>query len=80
MLMWIEDINCPGAEIIFDRLIKFTDTKLLAYAVSSSVKKALVCDQQVWLSSMSALLENENLKAELPKDILRVLKNRYHKG
>ena len=77
MLEWLEDINWPGAEIILDRLIKFTDTSWLAGWISTCVKRALVCDQQHWLGNMSALLENENLKPMLPKDIYNTLYIRY---
>ena len=77
MLEWVEDINWPGAEFILSRLIKFTDTSLLSLFMVSCVKEALVCDRQEWLGNMSALLENENLKPNLPRDIYNVLYNRY---
>ena len=79
MLEWLEDINWPGAETILSRLIKFTDTSLLSIFVVSCVKEALACDQQQWLGNMSALMENENLKTNLPKDVLKVLNDRYGK-
>lgn len=77
MLEWLEDINWPGAEMILNRLIAFTDTSWLAVSISTSVKRALACDRQGWLGNMSALLENENLRVALPKDIRNVLSSRY---
>lgn len=73
MLEWLEDINWPGAEIILDRLIKFSDTSLLAINITHCVKEALACDQQGWLGNMSVLLRNDHLKQKLPKDIYNVL-------
>lgn len=78
MLEWLEDLNWPGAEIILDRLIKFADTSLLSIFIVHCVKEALACDQQSWLGNMSALLENESLKMNLPKDIYNVLYDRHN--
>jgi len=79
MLVWLEDINWPGAETILERLIKFNDTSLLSIFIVRCVKQALACNQQDWLGNMSALLENENLKNNLPPDIYELLKCHYNK-
>lgn len=77
LLEWIEDINWPGAEIILNRLIDYSDASSLAMSVSTCVKMALVCDLQGWLGNMSALLNNPKLKDAIPKDIYNVLYCRY---
>ena len=77
LLEWLEDMNWPGAEIVLQRLIKFQDPKFLSIFLVHCVKKALACDEQAWLGSMAVLLENENLKDHLPKDIYNTLYCRY---
>lgn len=78
MLEWLGDINWPGAEIILDRLIEFSDTSLLSINITYCVKEALACDEQGWLGNMAALLQNGNLKTSLPKDIYNILFKRYN--
>jgi hypothetical protein len=73
LLEWLADMNWPGAETVLQRLIEFNDQSLLSLFIDHCVKEALVCDDQVWLGNMAALLENDNLKNFLPKDIYNVL-------
>lgn len=77
LLEWLGDMNWPGAEIVLQRLIKFQDLRFLSIFIVHCVKEALVCDDQAWLGNMAALLENENLKDNLPKDIYNTLYCRY---
>lgn len=77
MLEWIADLNWPGAEAILSRLKKLTNTNILSASIVDCVKAALACDRQVWLGNMAELVENENLKTTLPKDVYNVLFNRY---
>lgn len=77
MLEWLSDMNFPGAEIIFERLLKYQDSKSLAYRLEPLVKQAMAWDDQFWLSNMAALLENENLKDYLQRDIYNSLCSRY---
>ena len=79
LLEWLEDMNWPGAETIFERLLRMEDTSMLAMFLVNRVKEALACDKQVWLGNMAALLENKNLEDELPRgDIYNSLYLRYH--
>ena len=73
LLEWLADMNWPGAEIVLQRLIEFRDPKLLSLFIEHCVKEALVCDDQAWLGNMAALLENDNLKRHLPKDVYNTL-------
>ena len=79
LLRWLEDMNWPGAETIFNRLLEFKETSFLSLFIVDCVKEALVCDRISWLGNMSALLENEYINETcLPKDIYNVLYRRYH--
>ncbi|MBQ7171275.1 MAG: DUF5071 domain-containing protein [Clostridia bacterium] len=73
MLEWLEDMNWPGAELVLERLIKMKDISFLSSFLTVCVKEALILDNQSWLGNMAALLENDDLKNELPKDIRKVL-------
>ena len=79
LLEWLGDMNWPGAEIIFDRLIEIKDTDFLSVILARCVKEALACDNQFWLGNMAALLENKSLKDNLPKDIYNSLYSRHYK-
>jgi hypothetical protein len=78
LLQWLRDMNWPGAEIIFQRLLRLMDTKMLSLCLVDCVKQALACDDQPWLGNMSALLENERIGENLPKDTYNSLYCRYH--
>ena len=61
ILLWIEDMNWPGAIIIVDRLKKFHDTKMLSFAIKECVKRASATDNHIWLENLSELM-NDNVK------------------
>ena len=73
LLEWLADMNWPGAEIVLQRLIEFKEPRLLSIFVVPCVKEALACDDQAWLGNMAALLDNKDLKSNLPKDIYNTL-------
>ena len=75
LLEWLQDLNWPGALIILDRLKKFSGKRLkkpfmdrFAYANNLNNEEGLV-----WLDYLSELLDNEELKAVLPKPIIEKL-------
>jgi len=72
-------MNYPGAEIILERLKKFNETNLLVMSIERCVKEALMFDEQIWLENMAGLLDNEDIKANLPKDIFEVFFSRNSK-
>ena len=78
LLEWIEDLNWPGALIIMERLKNFSETEMLTFAVEESTKIASATDNHIWLKNLSALLNNEKLKANLPIDILEILEKHSH--
>lgn len=79
LLEWLQDLNWPGALIILDRLKNFSGKKLIkpfmeryAYADSLNNEEGLT-----WLDYLSELLDNAELKAELPQPIIEVLQKHY---
>lgn len=82
LLEWLRDLNWPGAVIILERLKTFSGGKLkksfiecFTYAVNLNNVEGVL-----YLSSLSELLDNEELKAELPEEILKNLQKYYHNG
>lgn len=80
LLEWLQDLNWPGALIILDRLKIFSGEKLkrpfmelFVYANSLHNEEGLM-----WLDSLSDLLDNEQLKAMLPKEATKTLQKHYH--
>lgn len=79
LLEWLQDLNWPGALIILDRLKIFSGEKLkkpfidrFSYADNLNNEEGLM-----WLDRLSELLDNEELKAVLPKPIAEKLKKHY---
>ena len=79
LLEWLQDLNWPGALIILDRLKVFNGKKLkkpyierVTYACNLNSEEG-----QMWLDYLSELLDNEKLKAELPKPILEKVQKHY---
>lgn len=79
LLEWLQDLNWPGALIILDRLKIFSGEKLkrpfidlVTYATNLNNEEGLM-----WLDNLSELLDNEELKEELPKPIVEKLQKHY---
>lgn len=79
LLGWLQDLNWPGALQILDRLKIFSGEKLkrpfinfVTYAISLNNEEGLM-----WLDNLSELLDNEELKEELPKPIVERLQKHY---
>lgn len=80
LLDWLRDLNWPGASIILDRLKKFPGEQLKEPFIAQLAQaKSLDNDEgQMWLDYLSELLDNEDLKAVLPKPIIEDLQKHYH--
>ena len=79
LLEWLQDLNWPGALTILDRLKIFSGQKLkkpfidrFAHANNLDNEEGLVI-----LDYLSELLDNEELKAVLPKHIIEKLQKHY---
>ena len=76
---WLYDLNWPGARVILDRLKNFSGETIkepfmafFAYVNNLNNEEGLI-----WLDNLSELLDNEALKAVLPKEILEKLQKHY---
>lgn len=79
LLEWLQDLNWPGALIILDRLKVFDGEKLKQPFIERVTDASNLNSEegQMWLDYLSELLDNEELKAELPKPILEKLQKHY---
>lgn len=75
MLLWLEDLNWPGAECILDRLIRFEKVDVLARNIDTWVPALQKLEEWAWLSFLAELLKNRNLVDILEPEVLRALQN-----
>ena len=69
LLEWLQDINWPGALIIFERLKVFSGNKLKKPFLDSLTIATNIKNEEgvMWVYYLSKLLENDELKSELLK-------------
>ena len=77
LLEWIEDLNWPGALTILDRLLR-CNIDPFSFDFIECVRTAMATNNQKWLDNLSELLDNKELAAALPEDVLNILQKRYH--
>lgn len=79
LLEWLQDLNWPGSLIILNRLKSFSGEKLKKPFIDcfTYAKGLNNTEGQIWLDYLSELLDNGELKALLPKSIVRELQKRY---
>ena len=70
LLLWLEDLNWPGAEIVLERLQRFSDVNLLAMHVERFSIALLALGENTWLQNLCELLQNEALKMRLDKNTI----------
>ena len=73
---WLEDLNWPGALTILERLKKFSGKKLknpLIDRVNVIMAQNDEEDRAILLGTLSELLENEELRGSLPKEVVDTL-------
>lgn len=73
MLLWLQDLNWPGAEMIQGRLMEFQETQQLAMVIDDIVPKLDQLQEKSWLIFVSELLENKDLKKNINNNTLRIL-------
>ena len=76
MLLWLEDLNWPGAEVIQQRLIDFQDVSWLALFLDSFVPALEKLDQTSWIRFIAELLSNGKLSQAL-KESTREIFTKY---
>lgn len=79
LLEWIEDLNWPGALIILDRLKIFSGEKLKGPFIDLVNRATSLNNEEglMWLDYLSELLDNEELTAVLPREIIQKLQEHY---
>ena len=80
ILQWLYDLNWPGALTILNRLKKFSGKQLKKSFIDSVVRAINSHDEEdmMWLDYLSELLDNKELKEELPENILNILEKHYN--
>lgn len=73
MLLWLEDLNWPGAERILQRLIEFQDVNWLSMSLNHMVPALSLLGERSWLFFLSDLLENEKLREALRPEVVKTL-------
>lgn len=75
ILQWLYDLNWPGALTILNRLKNFSGKQLKKSFIDSVVRAINSHDEEdmMWLDYLSELLDNKELKEELPEEILNIL-------
>ncbi len=48
---WLQDMDCPGSEIIAERLRKYSNTENLEHERKKAVRIARILDDKEWLES-----------------------------
>ncbi len=62
MLMWLQDLNWPGAELILLRLKNFSDFTIISLIIKDMVSALNAIDEASWLMSIAELLDNPNFE------------------
>lgn len=80
ILQWLYDLNWPGALTILNRLKKFSGKQLKKSFIDSVARAINSHDDEgmMWLDYLSELLDNKELKKELPEEILNILEKHYN--
>lgn len=53
LFRWLQDINWPGAEYIFARLMRYERNDFFAYILEECIKEATALNDELWLTSLS---------------------------
>ena len=77
MILWLEDLNWPGAEKIQQRLIVFQDVFLLATILDHTVTDLEKLGETRWLLFLSDLLNNQKLSQTLKSSTREILAKYY---
>lgn len=73
MLLWLEDLNWPGAEIIQQRLCRFNNVDWLVNTLDRLVPALNTLGKDSWLGFLSELISNEQIREKVNCDTLNIL-------
>lgn len=78
MLLWLEDLNWPGSELILERLKRFRKVDILAMHLNHWVPALDKLGEGAWLSFIAEVLDNPDLGSRLKPNTLQILlSNKY---
>lgn len=77
MLLWLKDLNWPGAEQIQQRLIGFQDVIILATILNHRIPDIEKLGETSWLMFISDLLNNRKLSRSLDSRTREILAKYY---
>lgn len=75
MLMWLQDLNWPGAEQVLHRLLRFSDVNILCMVITNMVPALVAIDEDAWLSSIAILLSNKKIATALDAATVQILED-----
>ena len=80
LLEWLQDLNWPGALAICERLKTFSGDLLKKHVISAVDKAEKMSNGEgtQWLVWLSELLDNNELKKELPEEVIEKLQKQYY--
>ena len=78
MLLWLEDLNWPGAELIQERLKQFREVNMLVMYLNDWVPALNKLGKRAWLSAIAEILDNPNLEGRLNPDTIQILLEYRH--
>ena len=61
MLLWLQDLNWPGALKIMQRLQRFENVSVLATTIMQMLPALVALEDTTWLINISSLLDNRSL-------------------
>lgn len=73
MLLWLEDLNWPGAELILERLKRFRKVDMLVMYLNHWVPALDKLEEWAWLSFIAEVLDNPDLGSRLKPNTLQIL-------
>lgn len=78
MLLWIQDINWPGAERILQRLAQFRDGRYLCSIISQMIPALIAADDYTWLANLHDLIREGKLEACISDEVRKSLECYLH--
>lgn len=75
MLLWLRDINWPGADDILQRILSFENGKYVALELNRIVPILEMINDDIWLHTLGKLLSNSQIRNELTEKVINILEN-----
>ena len=73
MMLWLQDLNWPGAMKIQHRLMQFSDVRFIANTIDEMIPALIAVNEISWLMSIADLLDNSKLMEELSDASVQIL-------